>query len=628
MKKQPRDYQVYARNSVINYFRNGGVGNPLVAMPTGTGKSVVIADLLWYILSHWGCQRILVLTHVKELIEQNYDELLEMWPSAPAGIYSSGIGRRDTMQPIIFGGIASVIKKWAELGRFDLVFVDECHLVNPEEAGMYRTLFGYLKIANPHLKVVGFTATPWKLGHGSIVEDGIFTDICCDMTGVEAFNWLIAQGYLCPVVPKKTALLLNTDGVHMRGNEFIPSELQTAVDKEHITRAALKEAATLGADRNSWLIFASGVEHACHIAEMLNNEFGISAVAIHGKLSKTARKDAIEGFKSGKYRVAVNNNVLTTGFNHPGIDMIVMLRPTASAVLWVQMLGRGTRPLYVGYYDLTTQAGRLQAIHESDKHNCLVLDFAGNTKRLGPINDPVKPHRKGEGGGEAPVKECPHCNTWNHASVRFCGGVSKHDTDRFDPTSDYCGEEFHFETKLKQAASTEALIKSDAPIVEVFKIDHITCIKHVNQNGEMMKVSYYCGYKCFTEFVAPDHPKQGMRTAARTWVTARGGNVYPESTAQLLDLVESLTTPTHLRVWINQKYPRILATDFTGTAFGTQQPTDTPVTIQAHKTVSSSKHTPGAFKAQDSDIPFTDAEMKAGARPAPNFADMDDDIPF
>lgn len=631
MRLKPRDYQEYASTSVFQFFLQNPSPDkhPIVAMPTGTGKSVVIADLLYKILSAWCTQRILVLTHVKELIEQNYSKFVNMWPEAPAGVYSAGLNRRDTYQNVIFGGIASVFKQMNAFGRFDLVFIDECHLVNPEEAGMYRKLFEHLRKLNPMVRFVGFTATPWRLGYGSIIDDGIFTDLCCDMTGVEAFNWLIAQGYLMPLVPKRTETTLNVEGVHMRGGEFISSELQTAVNKESITRAALQEAIQLGSDRNHWLIFAAGVEHACDIADMLNDEFGITAIAIHGKLSRTQRDEALRDYKAGKYRVAVNNNVLTTGFDFPGIDLILMLRPTASAVLWVQMLGRGTRPDYAQGFDLTTLEGRLAAIEASTKHNCLVLDFAGNTRRLGPINDPLVPRKKGEKVGEAPVKECPGCNTWVHASARYCGGKPTSDP-AFDIAKG-CGYEFTFETKLKQAASTEALVKGDMPVVEIFDVDQVTIQRYEKNEVAMAKVTYYCGLKMFTEYIGIDHPKHNMRAKAREWWRARTRMDLPETTDELIGAATSLPPATQLRVWVNQKYPTILAACFDGTAWGTKEPRNAPE-VHVDSVTRTSKHKPGHVKRteQDDDIPFHPEEYaaKLAQQAGISFSIADDDIPF
>jgi DNA repair protein RadD len=566
---QPRSYQIEAAHSVPNYFQTNS-GNPVIAMPTGTGKSVVIAMILQMVYHYWPSQRVMVLTHVKELIQQNYDKLMTLWPAAPAGVYSAGLNRKESNRRITFAGIGSVAKKAALFGHIDLVFIDEAHLVSPNNETLYQLFLAALKEVNPNLRVIGFTATPWRLGTGRITEDGIFTDVCFDITGMQAFNRLIAEGYLAPLIPRQTKMMLDIDGVHMRGGELIASELQHAVDKYEITQAAIRETLELAHDRRHWLIFASGVEHACNIADMLN-DMGIPTVAIHSKMGDAQRDQAILDFKSGKYRAAVNNNVLTTGFDFPGIDCIVVLRPTASTVLWVQMLGRGTRPFECAEYK---------------KENCLVLDFAGNTRRLGPINDPVIPRKKGaKAGGEAPVKLCGSCATYNHASVTHCC---------------YCGAEFSFQVKLKQTAASDELLRGDAPLVEVFKVDHITYSTHEKAGRPiMMKVTYYCGLRSFSEYVCIQHDGFAQRKA-RQWWRERSSAPFPESTEAALTLTDTLTPATHLRIWVNKQYPEILTHCFDGTAFG-QQEAGTP--------------------------PTTDTAARA-ARVAPSYADMDDDIPF
>jgi DNA repair protein RadD len=568
-----RPYQTEAVESIWNYFRSGNIGNPVVAMPTGTGKSIVIARFCQSALTAWPQTKILVLTHVKELIQQNYEKMMMLWAFAPAGIYSAGLNRKDLGAAITFAGIASVAKIWAMFGKVDLIIVDEAHLVSPTDATMYRAFIAGLKSINPHLKVIGLTATPWRLGHGRItdpvevkgkLEPALFTDVCFDITGLEAFNRLIAEGYLCPLVPRRTRTLLDVSGVHMRGGEFIESELQAAVDQDHITEAALREAIEIGHDRKKWLIFASGTDHADHIAEMLTS-FGVPCGSVHSK--RAGRDETIRDFKAGRLRAVVNNNVLTTGFDDPEIDMIVVLRPTASAVLWVQMLGRGTRPLYAPGFDLTDLGGRLSAIAAGGKHNCLVLDYAGNTKKLGPINDPVVPRRKGEKGGTAPVKCCDVCETWNHASVKYCGGQPiKSDMG--------CGHEFTFMTKLQMAAASEDLIKGDLPVVEVLKVDHITYSRHEKVgSAPMMKVSYFCGIKAYDEYVLIEHADWGGRKA-RKWWKERSLMPFPESTDTALMMAPHLAPATHLRVWLNKKYPEIMSACFDGSAFGTTHATD------------------------------------------------------
>jgi len=366
------------------------------------------------------------------------------------------------------------------------------------------------------------------------------------------------------MVPRQTKQMLDTEGIHMRGGEFVQSELQHAVDKYEITQAALRETLELGFDRKHWLIFASGVEHACNIADMLN-DMGIPTVAIHSKMSDAHRDQAILDFKAGKYRAAVNNNVLTTGFDFPAIDCIVVLRPTASTVLWVQMLGRGTRPAM-------------------GKENCLVLDFAGNTRRLGPINDPVIPRKKGQkGGGEAPVKLCGACATYNHASVTHCA---------------CCGAEFTFQVKIKQTAASDELLRGEAPLVELFKVDHITYSTYEKAGRPpIMKVTYYCGLRSFNEYVCIQHDGFAQRKA-RQWWRERSSAAFPDSTADALVLADTLSAATHLRIWINKQYPEILAHCFDGTAFGQREAGALPTTDTAASRVPTSE-------APDfDDIPF------------------------
>ncbi len=567
---KPRDYQVEANAAIWDYFRQKD-GNPVCAMPTGTGKSVVIAMFLQSAFAAFPNQRWMMLTHVQELIEQNHDKLRSIWPSAPCGIYSAGLNKREYMQQITFAGIASVAKKVELFGHQDMILVDECHLVSQNEETMYRRFFDQMKRINKHIKAVGFTATPWRLGHGRITQEGgLFNDICFDITGLGAFNRLIAEGYLVPLVPKPMKTVLETDGLHMRGGEFVQGELEFAVNKDEITYAALKETMDVAHDRRSWLIFAAGVKHATRVAEMLTS-LGIECRAVTDKTSKADRKEILRQFKNGQLRAVVNNNVLTTGFDHPGLDLIVVLRPTASPILWVQMLGRGTRPLFTPGFDMETIEGRLASIQASPKQNCLVLDFARNTKRLGPINDPVVPHKKGEGKGEAPVKECEKCGTYNHAAVRFC---------------DYCGHEFPLPTtKLQTTASSQELIKGDLPVIETFKVDHITYERHDKIGApSSLRVTYYSGARRFREFVCLEHTGFAQRKAQQWWKERRriDSSVFPPTIDDALLVIEHLKAPTHLRIWVNKPYPEIMAACFDGTAFGTQGVSSSP-TVQATK---------------------------------------------
>lgn len=618
---QDRQYQTEAVDATWNYFRTHPTGNPLVAMPTGTGKSVVIARFLQSVMHQFGGQRIIVLTHVKELIQQNYEKLMSLWPFAPAGIYSAGLNQRNMSKSITFAGIASVARRWAQFGHIDLVLIDECHLMSPNDQTMYRTFIAGLLSINPYLRVIGFTATPWRMGHGHLTDpyedskgnliDPLFRDVCFDITGRDAFNRLFEEGFLIPLVPKRPKLHLDTEGLHTRGGEFIEKEMQEKFDRDEITEAALREALEYGADRKHWLVFASGTDHADHVCDMLNM-LGVPADCVHSK--RAGRDQAIEDFKSGKIRALVNNNVLTTGFDFPGIDFIIILRATGSVVLWVQMLGRGTRPVYgldgKGLLadgtraDLNTIEGRLQAIFASDKHDCLVMDFARNTASLGPINDPVIPKAKGKGGGDAPVKLCEVCETYNHASVRFCGGQPF-------KTALGCGSEFLFEVKFKTEAATDELIKIAEPVVKVFKVDSVTIDRHEKSGSPpMMKMSYYCGYKSFSEFICVQHTNFAGRKA-RKWWSERTDTPMPETTAEAIAIADKvLAAPTHIRVWTNKQYPEIMAFCYDGTAFGTAESDGTVPEIENREQLAVQK-----------------AELSKYAGPN-NYDDLDDDVPF
>ena len=224
--------------------------------------------------------------------------------------------------------------------------------------------------------MIGFTATPYRLDSGMLHEGkgALFTDIAYEVS----VRQLIDDGYLCPLVSKAAETKLDVSGVGSRGGEFIPGQLQAAVDLPEITEAAIDEVVRLGADRRSWLAFCAGVEHATHVAEAIRAR-GFTAATIFGDTPKPERDRIIAAFKRGEIRALASMGVLTTGFNAPGVDLIAMLRPTKSTGLYVQMAGRGTR-LAPG------------------KADCLVLDFAGNVARHGPI-DAVKPKRPGSRRG-------------------------------------------------------------------------------------------------------------------------------------------------------------------------------------------------------------------------------------
>lgn len=381
-----RDYQQRTIDYLYRWFE-GNRGHPCLVLPTGSGKSHIIAELCRDVIQSWPDQKILILTHVKELIEQDVEKILMAWPTAPIGIFSASIGKKQLGEPITVAGIQSIRKHADKVGHVDLVIVDEAHLISHKNEGGYRTFIDALKVFNPNLRVIGLTATPYRLGHGMITEGEALFDDLIEPTSIEE---LVSKGYLAPLRSKGTDLKLSTEGVHKRGGEFIESELQAAVNTMSQNERIVREVIARGTDRKSWLFFCTGVDHALTM-RMVLEEHGIKAACVLGETPKVEREKILERFKAGELRAITNAEVLTTGFDYPDIDLIAMCRPTMSPGLYVQMAGRGMRP-------------------KSHCKDCLVLDFAGVIQTHGPIVNVHPPTKGGDDTGEAPVKLCEQCH--------------------------------------------------------------------------------------------------------------------------------------------------------------------------------------------------------------------------
>ncbi|GAB5501173.1 MAG: hypothetical protein PsegKO_34840 [Pseudohongiellaceae bacterium] len=518
-----RPYQTEAIDSLYDHFRNHQ-GNPLIVLPTGTGKSLCIAAFINQAVEAWPETRVLVLTHVKELIAQNHEELLRLWPLAPAGIYSAGLKRRDLDAPILFAGIQSIHGKAHELGQVDLVLVDEAHLIPRKGQTMYGRFLATLKRLNPMLKIIGLTATPYRMDSGRLDEgeERLFHRVAYDAPVSE----MIAQGYLAEVIPRRTGTQLDVSGVGKRGGEFIAGQLERAVNTDEITRSAVQEILRSGEDRQSWLIFCAGVDHARDVRNELRAH-DITSEMVLGDTPAPERDRIVEAFKAGEIRALTNANVLTTGFNAPGVDLIAMLRPTQSPGLYVQMVGRGTR----------TAPGNT---------DCLVLDFAGNTERHGPI-DAITPRAPGEGDGEAPTKDCPECDRILAAATRTCS----------------CGHVFpEPEPKLKSKPSTAPVLAKQTP-TETVEVTGIAYHRHSKPSGvTRLRVDYRCGLATHREWVCLDHEGYPRRKAESWWRRRSPGTAIPATVAEGLTRTAELAVPAAITLRPKGRYTEIVACHF------------------------------------------------------------------
>lgn len=526
----PRYYQAEAVQAIYDHFARSSE-NTIVALPTAAGKSVVIGDFIRRACTDYPATRILKLTHRKELIGQNYAKLMNMWPQAPAGIYSAGLKRREINAQVLFAGVQSLahVQPFV-IGHVDIIIIDECHLVPFNEGTQYRQLIAGLVDINPKLKVIGLTATPFRLDSGLLIESGVFTNICYDRTSAEEFNQLVEDGFLCKLVTKRTATELDVSDVKKRAGEFVPGELEAAVDKAPITASALDEVIHYGEDRKAWLLFATGIKHAEHINDYLVYR-GIRSCVLHSKIEGD-RDKLIADFQAGRYQALVNVDILTTGFDHPGIDLIAMLRPTASPVLHVQTIGRGLRI-------------------DPGKKNCLILDFAGNTMRLGPINNVnVTPKQSGKGQkkkereatGEFMAKACDACDSIHPADTIVCPD---------------CGTEFPLGLS-KTAAEVEIVVQgpstADIPVIDVNYQLHEKPGKPTS-----MKVTYMAGLTTYREWICLEHDGYPFHKAQRWWLN-HGMPLPIPSTQEALDaaLAGKIPMPSSIKVTgLHDKYPEI-----------------------------------------------------------------------
>jgi DNA repair protein RadD len=518
-----REYQQAAHDQTIDHLCNGE-GNLCLQMPTGSGKSHVIAALTKTVCNQWKGSRVLMLTHVKELIEQNYEKLKQHWPNAPAGIYSASMGRKELDMPITYAGIQSIHKHADKLDLIDLVMIDECHLINHKDEGSYRTLLNQLKKINPYLKIVGTTATPWRLGHGLITEGDALFDKLIEPVTIEE---LISQGYLAPLRSKNTGHHLNVDGVKKRGGEYIESQLQAAVNTDDNNIKIIEETISRAGDRKAWLFFCSGVEHAKVMADLLN-EHGIKTACLTGKHTKKQRESLLNAFKGGVFQAVTNANILTTGFDYPDIDLIVFARPTMSPSLYVQMAGRGMRL-------------------KSHTDHCMVLDFAGNVRKHGPIIAVSSPKPKGK-GGKVVMKDCPVCYelVYNFVSVCPC-----------------CGYEF---SKKEVRLYDDDIMGIQTDIVN---ISDWKWSRHISRSSgnEMIKCTYYGALNDYpvTEYFAITNQGQGGDIAVRklAHVAHKAGAIEAlkkdtiQSMAEYLNLPEH-KPPTEIEVKRDGKFKKII----------------------------------------------------------------------
>jgi DNA repair protein RadD len=519
-----RDYQQEAVDAVFSYWERAPStperpASPLIVMPTGSGKSPTLGETTRRLVQDFGC-RVLIATHRAELITQDAKAVRSIWPMAPLGIYSAGLNRKEVDQ-ITICGVQSMVRGVSKLGHIDVTIIDEAHLLSPEDATSYQRMISELRAVNPDMRVLGYTATPYRLGQGYLTEgdSALFTAVAYDVD----VKRLIRDGWLSPVVTGYVREQINLSDVGIRMGEFAAKDLEMACDVDKINGIVADDVkGALDGGRTSAMIFGTSVAHA----KRLRNEMqirGVSCDVITGETERGQRDEIIGRFKARSLACLASCDVLTTGFDAPVVDVLALVRPTMSPSLYVQMVGRGMRIA-------------------DGKSDCLLLDYGGNIARHGPIDDvKVKPKGK-KSDGEAPTKICPKCMAVQAPAIRVCG---------------HCGYEWPApERKANDKASNlPALsleIKPPPPPAEPERHDvgRVEWAKHFKAGDDTapptLRIDYFpeggplgLGRKIASEWVCVQHEEGGFawRKAMRWWEEHVGCRL-PESVDDAITLLD------------------------------------------------------------------------------------------
>ena len=417
---QLRDYQQDAVSATIKHFQKTN-DSAVIVLPTGSGKSLVIAEL-----ARLAKRKILVLTHVKELVEQNHekfcsfqDQVQDQDQGQYAGIYSAGLNKKETEYQVTFASIQSVAKNLDDFQHsYSLIIIDECHRVNIDNQAdthadtqeeketsstnkalnQYQKIIQQLKKINPDLKLLGLTATPYRLGMGWIYrkhyrgiirsEDPRPFERCIYELPL---RYLIKRQYLTqPTLVDATIEHYNFSNLNASQNgEYNSQEINSLLGKYHrVTQGIVEHIIELSQDRQGIMIFAATVDHAKEIIGYLPQN---QSALVIGSTDNKDRDQLIEQFKRKDIKYLVNVSVLTTGFDAPHVDMIAILRPTQSVSLYQQIIGRGLRL-------------------SDNKKDCLVIDYSGNSFDL---YQPEVGEKKPNSDAKPVQVICPSCEFAN-----------------------------------------------------------------------------------------------------------------------------------------------------------------------------------------------------------------------
>ena len=528
-----RPYQQRAIDQLYGWWvaNPGHQAAPVMVLPTGAGKSVVIAELVRLLWDTWpeDKPRTVVIVPSKELAEQNAGKLRAMLPShLSIGYYSAAIGQKRPDADVIVATIGSVYKSAHLLGNIKAVLIDEAHLINPDGVGRYRQFLNDLA-RYCVFRVVGLTATPFR-GNGiwlTVGEDSLFTGVACTVRAGE----LLDAGHLAPLVrPADAITQIDTDGISTTGGDFKTEQLGLRVE-QYIEQCA-EQAVRLADGRRAWIAFTPTVANARQLADELQDR-GISALVVTGDTPKAEREASIAVFRAHQVRCLVTVLALATGFDVPAVDCILWLRPTRSPVLYVQGAGRGMRPA-------------------EGKTDCLWLDFTDTTARLGPVDEirgRAKPAKPSE-AATAPHKLCDECGERMPVAALecpSCGAIPP------EPERLYAAA---------QASDAQVMAHGGMPLLVRHEITDVRYSVH-RKDGKpnSMRVDYHAGLRRVAcEYVCFGHGGFAGAKAAGWWakrIDSEYEHRVIETTQDALCFTRLLRTPVAITVNEQGRWPEI-----------------------------------------------------------------------
>lgn len=521
VNREPRYYQRAAVDAIWDRIGKAKKGI-LVSMATGTGKSTVQAMCCQEAIEGWPDTGILIVTSVKELIRQNFEELIEIWPEAPACIYSAGLKTKDLSRQIIIAGIQSIWKKAYKIPRrIDLLFIDECQDLSDEDGSMFRKFIDDLLIINPDMRICGLSATIFRMKQGLLTEgdNALFDEVVYEYGILQGIN----DGFLSPLISKPMAFQYDVSGVKISSGEYQAGQLERTVDKDHLTIAVVDELVKYGIDRKCWLVFCAGIDHAIHVRDEIRSR-GFTCETVSAKTPHAERDDIYRRYKAGEIRCVTNVGVMIKGTNIPQIDLISFLRPSKSAGFFVQAAGRGTRIF-------------------PSKLDCLLLDHAGLLAEHGPV-DAIRPKPKKKGAGEAPIKFCPECKEQVAASTRLCP---------------HCDYEFIFEkSEIDREAANMAVLSTQLQ-TETHEVSAMFLYRHKKEGrSDSLRVEYMCGLtKSFRQWMLFEASGKFREEACRWW-GRHAGTIAPKNVTEALERKLELRKPTSIEVRRIGKYWQVV----------------------------------------------------------------------